>query len=44
MKKGLEDLGKLKFDFKRFIAGIAFGALIILSIFLLNTSGFFLFA
>ncbi|MHB1665253.1 MAG: phosphatidate cytidylyltransferase [bacterium] len=41
MKKGLEDLGKLKFDFKRFIAGIAFGVLIILSIFLLNSSGFF---
>ncbi len=41
MKKGLEDLGKLKFDLKRFITGIAFGALIILSIFLLNSSGFF---
>ncbi len=41
MKKGLEDLGKLKFDFKRFITGIAFGTLIILSIFLLNSSGFF---
>ncbi|MHB1680498.1 MAG: phosphatidate cytidylyltransferase [bacterium] len=41
MKKGLEDLGKLKFDFKRFITGIAFGTLIILSIFLLNSLGFF---
>jgi phosphatidate cytidylyltransferase len=34
-------LGKLKFDFKRFIAGIAFGILIILSIFLLNSIEFF---
>jgi len=34
-------LGKLKFDFKRFIAGIAFGILIILSIFLLDSTEFF---
>ncbi len=34
-------MGKLKFDFKRFIAGIAFGILIILSIFLLNSIEFF---
>ena len=34
-------MGKLKFDFKRFIAGIAFGVLIILSIFLLNSTDFF---
>ena len=34
-------MGKLKFDFKRFIAGIAFGILIILSIFLLNSAEFF---
>ncbi len=34
-------MGKLKFDSKRFVAGIAFGILIILSIFLLNSTEFF---
>ncbi|MCL4542878.1 MAG: phosphatidate cytidylyltransferase [Deltaproteobacteria bacterium] len=41
MKRGLEDLEKLKIDFKRFIFGILFGIVIILAIFLLNRLEFF---
>lgn len=41
MKIGSEDLEKPRFDFKRFIFGIIFGIVIILSIFLLNRLEFF---
>ena len=41
MKRGLEDLEKARFDFKRFISGIIFGIVIILSIFFFNKLGFF---
>ncbi len=41
MKRESEGLEKLKFDFKRFIFGILFGFVIILSIFLFNKLEFF---
>lgn len=41
MKRELEGLEKPKFDAKRFFAGILFGAIIVLSILLLNSFGFF---
>lgn len=41
MKTGQEGLEKPRFDFKRFIFGILFGIIIVLSIFLLNNRQFF---